>query len=285
MGRRKQARPPPLQGAVHVRGHGRGAETFTRGNVSSLVGPRGQHPRKSTIWIAEALNEATTAYFTSFAISKTGVPSKQREWAHALRIAADTCLRMLAPHVPDAERPRIADHRVHSALFHWGEPKNIERAAGPAADFGYDPVRDALDSIPGQLWDLRQMAEHAEQRWRLATTPREKRRNADKAILSWVSHLADIYERVFGAAFPNLPKPTSPFVRFADAARRIALTATVTEHGTDDDARLRLEKLTPARLASFAREHRPELSERLARARKADYVPVRIELGIVADTD
>jgi hypothetical protein len=245
--------------------------------------------KKSRAWIAEALNEATSSYFSAFALAQAGTPSEQVKWVRELRIAADTCLRMLAPSDPaeldlSTARPRVADHRVHSALFHWGEPSVIEAGPGHAAQFDYDPIRDALDQIPGKLWDLRRMAQHAEEQWREVMIPRNKRRVANKAVLSWVSHLADIYWRIFGVAAPNLPKPGSPFGRFADAARRVAITASVTDHGTDDDARARLEKLEPKPLSSFMREHRPELAKRLASARKRRYVPERIKLGIVSET-
>ena len=129
------------------------------------------------------------------------------------------------------------------------------------------------------------MAEYAEAQWRSATTPREERRQTDRAVLSWISNVADVYERAFVTPMPSSPKANSPFVRFADAARRIALGATVTEHGTDDEARERLEKLTPARFISFAREHREALLRRLKKARKVKYVPTRIALGVVRGAD
>jgi hypothetical protein len=261
MSKRKEATPPPLSGVVYVYG----TSVFSSANVGAVVACVAKTPKKEALWIAEALNDATTAYFSAFALSKMGPPSEQVAWARKLSIVTNTCLRMLVPSIPVGERPRVADHRVLSVLFHHG-----------------GAAHDALDKIVGDLWDLKRLADHAEEQWRLAMLPRTRRRQSDKEILSWVSHLADIYWRVFRTA-PHLLKAKSPFARFADAARKIALNAMVTAHGTDDDARKRLEKLTPARLASFAREHAPALNKRLAKARKDDYTPERIALGMVSD--
>lgn len=298
MGKRKEAKSPPRQGVVYWRN----ASVFIADVVASeLIRTVGKQPQRSATWIAEALNDATTDYFTAFALARTAGAYEQEQWIRELRIAAETCLQMLAPGLVDGERPRTADHRVHSALFHWGEPVGIEFVAGPADAFGYDPVRDALDAIPGKLWDLRRMAEYAEAQWRLARTPRGKRHQVDRAILSWVLRLADIYRRVFGIAAPEFPKPDSPFVKFADAARKIVLNAMVVElpniackiapddvvtaHGTDKDAFGRLSKFGPTRLTSFVRQHRSELSEGLEIARNTDYVPVRIRNGELSEAD
>ena len=234
---------------------------------------------KPAEWIAEALNDTATGYFTAFALAQAGTPSEQLRWARELRAAADLCLRILVVGTQAAERPSEADHRVHSALFHWGEPTGIENVSGPASELGYDPARDALNSIPGKLWDLRRMAEHAEERWHSAQFGPKQRRKRDPAILYWISRLADIYERSFGKQFANLPQPKGPFARFADAARLVAMETGATTQGTDEAARARLAKLTPPRMSSFVREHRQELGNRLNESRAIDYQPNRITLG------
>src|SRR5206468_5730940 len=163
MGRRKQPKAAPRQGAVYLRGTG----VFTVDNVGAVLNAARLEPRKPPHWVAEALNEATADYFAAFALARTGTPSEQAKWARELRLAVEQCLAMLAPDAR-GERPRCADHRVHSALFHWGEPSDIELVAGPASLFGYNPARDALDAIPGKLWDLERMAAMAEEQWRSA---------------------------------------------------------------------------------------------------------------------
>jgi hypothetical protein len=275
MGKRKQTKRPPLQHVVHLHG----TRAFTPEHVSRIVAETRLSAVKPTKWIAEALNETAVGYFSTFAHAHAGSPSQQRKWARELRLAADLCLGMLAVEA-QAERPREADHRVHSALFHWGEPTGIENVPGPASEWGYDPARDALNSIPGKLWDLRRMAEHAEERWHSAQLGPGQRRKRDSAIIYWISRLADIYERSFGEQFPNLPQPESPFARFADAARLVAIETGATTQGTDGAARVRLTKFSRPRMSSFVREHRQELGKLLNESRAIDYQPNRITMGI-----
>jgi hypothetical protein len=150
------------------------------------------------------------------------------------------------------------------------------------SEWGYDPVRDALDAVPGKLWDLRRMAEHAEEQWRSVLLGRKQRRKRDPAIIYWVSRLADVYERSFDQRFPNLPQPACPFARFADAARLVAIETGATTQGTDGAARKRLTEFTRPRMSSLVREHRQELGKRLNERRAIDYQPGRIALGIEA---
>jgi hypothetical protein len=242
MGKRaKDVRPPP-RGAIFVEF----VSVFDERNVGSLIACVSKSPQESPTWVVEKLNAATADYYTAFAFSKMATASEQAAWARKLAIAADTCLQMLAPDSPSdlaphgsvVIRPTVADRRAHSVL---------EAPSSP------------LDRIAGELWDLRRAADLATQRWRSAKLSREHRRQADKAILSWISHLAAIYWRTFGVK-PHMLKATSPFARFANGARQIASRATVT--GTDDDARKGLKNLTPARLADWARRNRAELAER-----------------------
>lgn len=280
MGKRKQPKGPPLQRVVLIRG----SEAFNPRIAREVVSAVRQSPKMSAVWIAEALNDATTNYFSKFADTKSGVPSENRAWARELAIAADTCLRMLVPDAPEGELPRVTDHRVHSALFHMGEPPgHFSFVPGAAADFEYSPIRDLLDSLPRGLFHLKRMAEHAEEQWHLAAVPRECRRQPDQAILTWVTELGDIYWRVFAASVPVVPTTKSPFVKFAEAVRPYAVGSSATEHGTDSDARDRLQKLTPARLASMVREHHDTLEKRWQKARSVEYVPQRIKLGVVTD--
>jgi hypothetical protein len=275
MGKRKQTKRPPLQHVVYPRG----TRAFTPEHVSRIVAETRLSAVKPAKWIAEALNDTATGYFTAFALAQAGTPSEQLRWARELRLATDHCLGMLAAEA-QAERPREADHRVHSALFHCGEPTDIESVPGPASELGYYPAIDALNSIPGKLWDLRRMAEHAEERWRSAQLGPKERRKRDPAIFYWISRLADIYERSFDEKFPNLPQPACPFARFADAARSVAMETGGTTQGTDGAARARLAKLTRSRMSSFVREHRQELGKRLSESRAIDYQPNRITLGM-----
>jgi hypothetical protein len=275
MGKRKQTKRPPLQHVVHPRG----TRAFTPEHVSRIVAETRLSAVKSAKWIADALNDTATGYFSAFALAQAGTPSEQLRWARELRLAADLCLGMIAVEA-QAERPREADHRVHSALFHWGEPTGIENVPGPASEWGYDPASDALNSIPGKLWDLRRMAEHAEERWRSAQLGPKQRRKRDPAIFYWISRLADIYERSFGKQFANLPQPEGPFARFADATRLVAMETGATTQGTDGAARARLARFTRTRMSSFVRAHRQELGKRLNESRAIDYQPNRITLGI-----
>jgi hypothetical protein len=179
MRKRRLVKPPPLQGLVSIRD----SAEFWPEQVEQIIQAVGKPAFQKATWIAEALNETTETYYASFAISQMGSPSQQAAWANALKTAAETCLQMLVHNAPISERPRCADHRVQSALFHVGEPDDIEVGeVGSASIWGYAPVRDALDAIPGALWDLRKMADFAEKRWRAAKLPRTKRRGADSAI-------------------------------------------------------------------------------------------------------
>jgi hypothetical protein len=239
---------------------------------------------QTPIWLAEALNDAVTTYYSSFAISKTAPPHEQAEWALQLGNLADQCMRMLVPEL-DGSRPRMADHRVHTALFHMGEPDDFPaEPQGLAQIFGYGAVRDCLDKIPGYLWDLKRIAEHAEANWRAAMRPPAKRHVLNAARLSWIVHLADIYWRVFGRQ-GYLMKPTGPFARFAAMARQYAMTASPTEHGTDNEARKSMQHFTTERLASFAKTHAAALRAKLAQAADMPLVPERIRLGIINATD
>jgi hypothetical protein len=280
MGRRKQPKKPPLQGVVHLKG----TNAFDGSNVQTIMQAVNTPSMKSAEWVSDGLNDATASYFAAFALLKTGTPSEQIKWVRELRLATELCLGMLSLGA-NGERPRCADHRVHSALFHWGEPDGVEFVPGPASTWEYDPVRDALDAIPGKLWDLRRMAAHAEERWRAAIVPRDKRHRPDRAVMCWVSSLANLYERIFELEVPEFPTPDSPFVRFADAARLVAAEAGATMHGTDAAARGRLGKLTKPRLASFMRENREELAERYKANRSANYEPKRIFFGITGEPD
>jgi hypothetical protein len=277
MRKRKSVKPPPLQGVVSIRD----SAEFWPEQVEQIIQAVGKPAFQEATWIAEALNETTETYYASFAISQMGTPSEQAAWANALKTAAETCLQMLVRNASISERPRCADHRVQSALFHVGEPHDIEVGeVGSASIWGYAPVRDALDAIPGALWDLRKMADFAEQRWRAAKLPRTRRRMADSAILSWIADLANVYERIFRLPAPTHPKAGSKFVIFAECARAIAQTASPTEHGTDEDARARLAKLIPSRFCSYAREHKKHLQHRLKQAREQDYTPYRIKFAL-----
>ena len=177
MGKRKQTKRPPLQHVVHPSG----TRAFTPEHVSRIVAETRLSAVKPAKWIAEALNDTTTGYFSAFALAQAGTPSEQLRWARELRLAADLCLGMLAPEA-QGERPGCTDHRVHSALFHLGEPTGIENVPGPASEWGYGPARDALDAIPGKLWDLRRMAEHAEEQWRSALLGPKQRRKRDRRL-------------------------------------------------------------------------------------------------------
>jgi hypothetical protein len=277
----KKSRTPtavPLQGTVHVRG----CDVFGEPEVQKVVQASGKSAVKCAVWVAEALNDATNNFYSNFALSRIGVPSEQAKWAANLKTAVETCLRMLAPEIPVTERPRVADHRVYSALFHMSAPDDLpSKAEGSAAAWGHGPIRGTLDAIPGALWDLRRMADVAEQGWRAAIRSSKGRKQPDTPIISWIADLGNVYERALDARMPTSPREESAFVRFADAARLIALTADVTEHGTDEEARRRLKELTPSRLCSYAREHRADLEVRRKQARDAEYIPYRIKLGIV----
>lgn len=263
MVKRKFVRPPPLQGAVH----GNNVDVFDRAMAEKLIAAVGKPVAQDPAWLTRELNLATTLYYMTFASFRVGAPSEQAEWAARLGEAAEACLQMLVPFERLSERPEEADHRVHSALFHNGEPEGFDALPGSDAEiWGYGGVRDWLNEMPGRLWDLRRIADHAAQGWRAEQRSREQRRQADRPILDWIAGIAGIYEQAFAARFPSRPAPTSPFVRFAEAARQVALTAGATESGTDDAARKRLRALTPARLCSYAKEHGGELRGRIDEA-------------------
>lgn len=277
MRKRKPVKAPPIQGVVSIRD----SSAFLPDQAKQIVQAIGKPAFHDATWIAAALDEATEEYYATFAISQTGTPSEQAEWVNALKTSAERCLQMLVPNGPISERPQCADHRAQGALFNAGEPQDIKaNEDGPASTWGYSPVRDRLDAIPGALWDLMKMADFAEQQWRAARLPRTRRRRADSAVLGWIAGLANVYERTFRLLAPAHPKPASKFVLFAERAREIARAASPTEHGTDDDARARLAELIPSRFCSYAREHKGELQRRLKKARRNKYTPYRIEFAL-----
>ncbi|MFO1080574.1 MAG: hypothetical protein U1E23_08115 [Reyranellaceae bacterium] len=276
----------PSGGAVS----GPGVTVFSAGNAGPLLDRGRLPPRRSAVWLAEALNEAATNYYTTFALMHADGPAATAGWLRELAASLDQCLARLAPDA-DAGRPDHADPRAQAALFQLGEPlpatiPEIARlfADGPAARFGYSPLRDALDAAPGLLWDLRAAARVAEAAWVARLTPRERRRQGDAAALRWIANLADIHRRLWGRAAPGNPKAESPFVRFADRAGRIAATAPdATDAGTDAAARARLRQLGAAAIAGLMRRRRGDLRAELARLESLDWTPERIALGSVED--
>ncbi|MGH8430762.1 MAG: hypothetical protein ACREUF_10190, partial [Solimonas sp.] len=148
MVKRKRVKPPPLQGVVR----GRNVTVFRRAKARKLVEAVGKPPVRDLTWLARELNMATALYYMTFASFRMGTPSDQADWAARLGDAADTCLQMLTAPASSRRRPQEADHRVHSALFHNGEPDGFDALPGSdAAIGGYGGVRDWLNEMPGLL--------------------------------------------------------------------------------------------------------------------------------------